>query len=66
MEHIATVLCATKKLSWEIMIDDKCCGTCKYHHHENIDDGWVCVNDRSEYCADWTEYEDFCEEYEER
>lgn len=35
------------------MLDDKCCGTCKYHHHENIDDGWVCVNDRSEYCVEW-------------
>ena len=29
------------------MTKDKCCGTCKYHYHENIDDGWVCVNDRS-------------------
>lgn len=31
-----------------IMTDDKCCGTCKYHHHEDIDNGWACVNDRSE------------------
>lgn len=46
------------------MLDDKCCGTCKYHHHENIDDGWVCVNDRSEYCVEWTEYSDSCEEWE--
>ena len=36
------------------MLDDKCCRTCKYHHHENIDDGWECVKDRSEYFADWT------------
>lgn len=27
---------------------------------------WVCVNDRSEYCADWTEYSDSCEEWEGR
>lgn len=30
------------------MIDDKCCGTCKCHRHEDIGDGWVCVNDQSE------------------
>lgn len=48
------------------MLDDKCCGTCKYHHHENIDDGWVCVNDRSEYCADWTECSDSCGKWEVR
>lgn len=46
--------------------NDKCCGTCKYHQHEDIDDGWVCVNDESEYVADWTEYDDYCEEWEER
>lgn len=45
---------------------EQCCGTCKYHHHEHIDDGWVCVNDRSDYVACWTEYKDSCEEYEER
>ena len=48
------------------MLDEKCCGTRKYHHHENIDDGWVCVNDRSEYCVEWTEYSDSCEEWEGR
>lgn len=36
------------------MIDDKCCGTCKYHYHKNICDDWECVKDRSEYFADWT------------
>lgn len=48
------------------MIDEKCCGTCKYHHHEDIGNGWKCVNDRSEYFADWTEYSDSCDEWEER
>jgi hypothetical protein len=35
-----------------IGMDDKkkCCGTCRWHKHEDIDDGWVCVNDQSEYC----------------
>lgn len=48
------------------MIDDKCCGTCKYHYHKNICDGWECVNDRSEYFADWTDYSDSCDEWEGR
>lgn len=48
------------------MIDEKYCGTCKYHYHKNIGDGWECVNDRSEYFADWTEYSDSCDEWEGR
>ena len=48
------------------MLDDKCCGTCKYHYHKNIGDGWECVNDRGEYFADWTEYSDSCDEWEGR
>ena len=42
----------------------ECCGTCRYHVHEGIDDGWVCVNDTSLYCADWTEYDFCCDDYE--
>lgn len=44
----------------------KCCGTCRWHQHEYVDDGWVCVNDISEYCTDWTDYEWSCDEWEER
>lgn len=42
---------------------NQCCGTCKWHSFENISDGWVCVNNDSDYCSDWTEYEDSCEEW---
>lgn len=45
---------------------EQCCGTCRHHVHENIDDGWVCTNPRSDYVTDWTEYDDWCEEWEER
>lgn len=45
---------------------DRCCGTCKYHEHEDIDNGWVCVNPESDYIADWTDYDFCCEDYEER
>lgn len=46
--------------------DDQCCGNCKYHQHEDVDDGWVCTNSESDYCSDWTEYEDWCPDWEER
>lgn len=48
------------------MRDSEACGTCRYHQHESIDDGWVCVNDESDNCADWTEYNDSCEMWEGR
>ncbi|MCD7789096.1 MAG: hypothetical protein LUH55_00745 [Bacteroides thetaiotaomicron] len=40
------------------------CSNCKYHIHEDVDDGYVCVNDESEYCTDWTEYDFCCDEFE--
>ena len=45
---------------------EECCGTCKWHERESIDDGWVCVNADSRYNTDWTDYEDYCEDYEAR
>lgn len=45
---------------------NECCGTCKYHQFENITDGYVCVNDQSEYVTDWTDYNHCCDEYVER
>lgn len=44
----------------------ECCGTCKWHKHEQTDGDFVCVNAQSEYVADWTEYGFVCDEYEER
>ena len=40
------------------------CGTCRWHKHEDISDGWVCVNDQSDHCADWTDYNDACDKWE--
>lgn len=34
------------------------------HLYENIDEGFVCTNIDSEYCADWTDYADSCEDWE--
>lgn len=48
------------------MEKEKCCGTCKFHEHEDIDDGWVCANADSEYLSDWTDYDHCCIDWEER
>jgi hypothetical protein len=45
---------------------EKICGHCKWHIHEDITDGWVCSNNRSDYVADWTEYDDSCDDFEPR
>ena len=42
----------------------KICATCKWHSHEDINDGWICVNHDSEHCADWTNDEDKCKAWE--
>lgn len=42
---------------------NKECGTCKYHEHE---DWWVCVNEKSEFFSELTEYNDTCKEWEGR
>ena len=44
----------------------ECCGTCKWHRHENTSQGRACMNSESDYCADWTDYNDSCDEWEEK
>lgn len=43
---------------------ERCCGTCKWHWYVNIYEDFVCTNIDSEYCADWTDYDDYCEDWE--
>lgn len=38
------------------------CKNCDYHIYEDIDEGYVCCNDESDYLAEWTE-DDFCCKY---
>ena len=48
-------------------MSEPCCGTCKWHERDrNTKGDWVCVNSDSEYCTDWTGYEDVCGEWEEK
>lgn len=49
------------------MKTDHCCGNCKWHYPDGTwPDDWICTNQASDHCADWTEYEDTCEEWEAR
>ena len=48
------------------MAEKRICGTCRWHRHEDINDGWVCVNITSRFCSDWTGYSDTCEDWEGR
>lgn len=41
---------------------ERCCGTCKYGSYDKTD-GYVCVNDQSEYVADFVELDHSCDEY---
>ncbi len=45
---------------------ERCCGTCKWHQYDDSGDDLVCANSGSEYWADYTDYEDGCEEWESR
>lgn len=47
-------------------IKKKCCGTCKWHKFKNVHAEWICINGESDYVADWTDYNFYCEDYEER
>lgn len=68
--------CDERKTCEEACNDEHCrgdfieayqtCGNCKWHYHEDIDDGYVCVNDSSPFLAEWTEHDDTCDEWEER
>ena len=43
----------------------KCCGTCKYGRYDYAS-GYVCVNDASDYVADYVEYDFACEDWEKK
>lgn len=46
----------------------ECCGNCKYHHNDEamFPEDYICVNDASEHCADWTDKNDYCYQWEGR
>ena len=44
--------------------NDKCCGTCGNCVKDELND-LICVEDKSDYCADYVDYEFVCELWEE-
>ena len=40
-----------------------CCGTCKYGSYDKTN-GYVCVNDESDYVTDFVEFNHVCDEWE--
>ena len=40
----------------------KDCESCRWHYHEDVDDGYVCVNADSSKCTEWTSDDDSCGE----
>lgn len=43
---------------------DECCGTCKWHKREPLEEGWFCTNENSDCYSCWTDYKDFCPDWE--
>jgi len=43
---------------------EKKCGKCKYHRFEEVD--WMCCCLDSDRCGEYTDYDETCEEFEER
>lgn len=52
-----------QKTKKEVIHMNGCCGTCKYGHYDKMQ-GYVCVNDESEYVADFVSFEHWCEDWE--
>lgn len=47
--------------------EDECCGFCKYHKPDNAEqDAWICTNYDSDYVGEWTDFGDWCTDYEEK
>lgn len=44
----------------------KCCENCKWWTYEEIDQGHICCNSESHKCAEWTEEDYFCDEWEKK
>lgn len=48
------------------MVERKeCCGTFKYGSYDKVN-GYVCVNDESDYVADFVEYSHSCDFWEQK
>lgn len=46
--------------------DENHCETCAWYRYSEVDDEFVCVNRRSEYCAEQMGYCDSCDKWEKK
>ena len=46
--------------------NEECCGKCKHHYRANEQGDWICENPDSDNEGVWTDYEDWCPDFEER
>lgn len=54
---------------WRPPRERKCCGTCQHHKLEETETEsteWMCCNENSENFGAWTDFADYCEDWEER
>lgn len=49
----------------ELFEEKKCCGTCQWHTPMPLNE-WYCDNEESENYSNETDYEFYCEDWEER
>ena len=49
-------------MSRKMECSEKQCGTCRFHEEDA--DGWICTNEDSDASGWYTDYEDYCNEYE--
>lgn len=45
-------------------MEERICGYCAYHKKDDKD--WMCVNERSDNCGDYTNFTDRCIDFEGR
>ena len=45
---------------------EQCCGTCQHHKDRRWPSDWTCTNGKSKNHGNYTEWEDWCEQYEEK
>ena len=47
--------------------ESRCCGSCRWHKPDDYyGNDWMCCNAESDNCADWTSYNDSCDQWEGR
>lgn len=54
----------TRAVGRRMNMDERVCGYCAYHKKDEKD--WMCVNERSDNCGEYTSFSERCCDFEER